>query len=878
MLRLSKIFRPVLLLTFLSLNIHAQNSISPDSLVGLFNKQLDIFPMEKIYVQTDKPFYIGGENVWFRIFLTNALTNTPDSTSRYVYGELISPLDELITRVKIRPQDGAYFGYFALPETLPEGNYMLRFYTKFMEGRGEEYFFKRQIRVGDPLSAYYYTKATFAADENKKRINAQFQFINAYQNEVFLPEKVRYRDKNGEMKQLKMDKDSLLRLSLNISDLKKQIVYLEYDYDGKFHNEYIPITLPNEDFDVSFFPEGGHLPSDTYVKVGFKALNSRGLSENISGSIIGADGDTLSTFSSKHAGMGSFSFFASAGKQYKAVCKNEKGIEKNFSLPVAQDSAVSLSVVNHREKLMISVVKSEKFLLQSPLYIIAHSRGLLISILEWNNSKSFVSIPIKDFPSGIAQILLVDAQMNPISERLTFIINEDDFAKTAFAKDKERYGNREKVSVDLRLNGASDTPLEGNFSVSVTDDSDVKPDSTVDIYSSMLLTSELRGYIEDPAFYFRNRDVLTDFCLDELMLTQGWRRYNIAGLLKGKLEPPRGVLELGEAISGLVRGGILLYSPAKENPVTAVSFENGFFNQTFTDAQGRFFMAVPELPDSSRFVVQATTKKGGSRVELLLDSITYPQPNFNFPLKRSERELNFSNFIGKADRKYVYENGMRTIYLDEVVVTAKRTEKKGKSSYSSAFSTIVSNDEIEKLHARSILDVLRTIGGVMVIGEKVSIRGGGDPLVMIDDFEYPADELSGIIIEDVDQVEVMKGAEAAIFGMRGGNGVILISTKRGFDQALRKSEKFNIKPLMPLGYQKPKEFYAPKYETAAEINDSKPDLRTTIYWNPNVKFTGGKAQLSFYSADTPSTYSVIVEGISSDGKLIRIKETVSTLK
>ena len=109
-------------------------------------------------------------------------------------------------------------------------------------------------------------------------------------------------------------------------------------------------------------------------------------------------------------------------------------------------------------------------------------------------------------------------------------------------------------------------------------------------------------------------------------------------------------------------------------------------------------------------------------------------------------------------------------------------------------------------------------------------------------------------IEDVAQIDVYGNA-------------INIRTKRGMWHT--SNPKFNIKPAMPLGYQLPVEFYSPKYDTQEKIDDSKPDLRTTIYWKPNVITDDrGNAKLDFYTADDPGTYSVIIEGVSEDGKLI----------
>jgi TonB-dependent SusC/RagA subfamily outer membrane receptor len=467
-----------------------------------------------------------------------------------------------------------------------------------------------------------------------------------------------------------------------------------------------------------------------------------------------------------------------------------------------------------------------------------------------------------------------------VSERLIFVINENDLAQLSFTTDKTDYKKRDSVFAQINISNREQQALTGNVSLSVTSDRDVLPDTTVNVLSTLLLTSELKGYIESPAYYFIGRNHTKMYHLDMLMLTQGWRRYDVSSILKGKIKTPKSYLELGPTLSGMVRGGLLMTNPAANYPVSIISMEQGLFGQTITDNKGRFVFNIPEVCDSTSFVVQATTPKKGSRVELLLDSVTYPKSLFTLPQTQMGNRNIFEKYLGKADDKFIQENGMHTIYLDEVVVTAKQNRmKKGQSPYSSPFNTLITAEEIEKRRPHNLLSLLATIGGVVVSGDKVSIRNNGEPLILVDGVQVENDYLSMFEIDDLDEIEIVKdGAQSVIFGSRGANGVIMITTKQGFDQALRKMERFNIKPIMPFGYQSPKEFYSPVYATPEELSNNVPDLRTTIYWNPNVKIVDGKATTNFYTADDSTTYSVIIEGITDDGKLIYAKETIAKTK
>jgi len=223
---------------------------------------------------------------------------------------------------------------------------------------------------------------------------------------------------------------------------------------------------------------------------------------------------------------------------------------------------------------------------------------------------------------------------------------------------------------------------------------------------------------------------------------------------------------------------------------------------------------------------------------------------------------------------------MRMINLPEVQIRAIYEDKnKYKSTYYSSPDYSFSEEEISRFASTDIRNLLYMVPGVMVVGNNISIRGArGDPLILIDDIAYtPSDGESAIdilnmlSIHDIGQLDVLKNVNnLAMFGMRGANGVISIHTKRG--EINTPLPSFNIKQIIPLGHQLPVEFYSPKYDSKESIENPMPDLRTTIYWKPNVQTDEeGKAKLDFYTADDPATYSVIIEGVSNDGRLIHYR-------
>ena len=135
------------------------------------------------------------------------------------------------------------------------------------------------------------------------------------------------------------------------------------------------------------------------------------------------------------------------------------------------------------------------------------------------------------------------------------------------------------------------------------------------------------------------------------------------------------------------------------------------------------------------------------------------------------------------------------------------------------------------------------------------------------------EHLNMVNVHDVVQIDILKNADnTVIYGFRGVNGVIAIYTKKGTTNNIV-DRPFHIKTVLPLGYQKPVEFYAPKYDTPAQ--NTKPGLRTTIHWQPNITTDeNGTASFSFYTADAPATYTVVIEGITEDGKIVYKRDKI----
>ena len=159
----------------------------------------------------------------------------------------------------------------------------------------------------------------------------------------------------------------------------------------------------------------------------------------------------------------------------------------------------------------------------------------------------------------------------------------------------------------------------------------------------------------------------------------------------------------------------------------------------------------------------------------------------------------------------------------------------------------------------------------MVSGDDIVIRGVGtllgssEPLFLLDGFPVDKEVILSTNMVDIDKVEVLKGNDAAIYGLRGSNGVVSVFTKRG--DSLQQPVAGDIPGTIIekiKGFAPYCEFYSPAY-SEENINSEIPDYRTTLYWNPEVILENGEAEVSFFTCDNVSEYTIFVEGITEDG-------------
>jgi hypothetical protein len=852
-------------------------------------------PVEKVYLQLDKPYYATGDDIWFKAYVTIGSQHQLTNLSGVLNVELIDDKDSVKQHIKLPLINGLTYGDFALPDTLAEGNYRIRAYTNWMRNAGPEYFFDQHISIVNAVDNKVNARAayTFATQNGQQKVNAIINYTDpeglAYSNK-----EVKYSVELGP-KQIARGKgltDDKGNISLSfINTLKEPVnsgrITTNIQIDkSSLVTKILPVKATSGNVDVQFFPEGGSLITGVTSKIAFKAVGADGLGTDIKGTVTDDAGNTVTTFSSQHLGMGEFMLNPQAGKTYKAHIIYADGSDNTIALPKTLDRGY-VFVVDSKDssKLKIKITTNIQTIESDPddtLSLIAQCDGGVYYAAKSNPGvSSFVATLDKNrFPSGVVQFTLFSSKGEPLNERLVFIQNNDQLKLDV--KAEKTYAPRQKVKIQLNATNADAKPVVGSFSVAVTDETKVPQDENFasTILTNLLLTSDLRGYVEQPNYYFNNISEKTRADMDVLMLTQGYHRFEWKKVLNDDLPEATYQPEKTLRISGHITtlGG----KPVPNGKVTLLSTGHGtFFADTVTDENGRFAFNNMAFPDSIKFVIQARTGKDRRNVKIELDDVI-PQ-GADHDKNAADVQVNIydglSSYVQSSkdlfNQQLKYGLAKHTIVLKEVVITDKRLKIKSSSNLNGPGNAdqVLIGDEIP-VGCSTLDQCLQGVlfGVVFRNGIPYSTRGGM-MTVSLDGVFISSDEFDMINIADIGSIEVLRTiAYMGIYGSQSGpGGVILLTSKTGDELS---KERYNqpipgIVVYTPIGYSKIRTFYSPQYDDP-KTNQAIADQRSTIYWNPNIITNkSGNASFEYFNAGSKGTYRVIIEGIDIDGNLAR---------
>lgn len=857
-------------------------------------------PIEKAYLHFDKPYYAIADTMWFKGYVTSE-QNVPSPLSKILYVELWSANnDSLVHSLRLPVKQGMAAGNLPVsPLHFKQGNYYVRAYTQWMLNFDADYFFYKNIAIGEAIDKQLLTHIIFSNQETNQDIKttARIQFKDL-SKKPFANKTVNWQiysdfdeyskgksitDANGfatitvSSKNGKLIKNGNILTNITINE--KETLPASFGLKQAFSN-----------IDFQFFPESGTFLEGVPNQMGFKAVKSDGLSIAANGTIIDDAGATIAHFTSGFAGMGSFFITPQAGKNYKAKISFKNGTSQTIDLPQATNNGAALQITNRTaDTLSLRILPTAAFLANhknQPFSIIGINSNVIYYAAQTilKGDVATLKVPTAQFPSGIAQFTLFSSDNKPQAERLAFIYHPTQLRITA-KSDLPAYKIRQKVKLNLTSTSFA-TPAPAVFSVAVTDETKVpvNEDAETTILSSLLLSADLKGYIEKPNYYFNKTNEKKLAELDQLMLTQGYRRFNYANILANKYPRVSLLPEQGITVSGTLRD--MTGMPVKKGPMLLMVQDKPISAETTTSNMGVFKFDNLNLPDSSQVTISAKYAANGANLMIMLDGIPGAakgkNPNSFDELINIDTTL--SNYLNNSAKQYRY---LRTLKGVEVKSIVRKKINHNDFPTLSGLSSIADREidgsafqgcnlllECLKIRAAGLTfdsnDQKFYVSRDYNTGRRIPVQ------VFINGMPIDAMAINNTPPSEVDNVEIFLTDQlGTVNRMYNSNGVLAIYTKKKpVGQKISKQELIDLLPkknqitLSPQGYAKQREFYSPKYLPGKIYNHT--DLRTTIYWNPSV-FTDaqGNASLEFNNADGKGVYKVVVEGIDKDGNLGR---------
>lgn len=754
----------------------------PDDIRARFTQYASKALQEKLYVHTDKDFYLAGEIIWFKLYNVDGTHHRPLDLSKVAYVELLDKDNKPAMQGKIALSKGQGDGSFFLPASIPTGNYLLRAYTNWMKNFGADYFFHKPVHIVN----------TFKAGQPAVRDTTQ-----------------RY--------------------------------------------------------DVQFLPEGGHLVKGIESKVAFRVTNQYGKGQSFSGMVLNENNDTLLRFHPHAFGMGHFLFTPDKTGPYRAVITLHNGETIYRNLPAVQEQGYVLRVTEEGGGNVQAVVTSS-IAGDREVYLFVHTRQdiKLAEKKSLQNGMAVFSVNPDQLGEGISHFTVFDQRQQPVCERLYFK-RPNNLLQVKAGTDLPQYGHRKTVTVNIQSSRAG-LPASASLSLSVYRADSLQQQQQGNIFTWLWLSSDLKGMIESPEYYFSENTPGVREALDNLMLVHGWRRFNWNSLLVAKNFTFDHAPEFdGHIISGRIVSG------DNATPLTDVrSFLSvpGYpiqFYTTASDGDGIVRFDVRNYFGRNDVVLQADVRhlhnyriEGINPFHEKYALITLPPLHVAAHLAPQLRERHvqmqvhntydaekISQFAApEVDTLAFYGIPSRKYWLDDYV----------------RFTTM---EEVLREYVPEVA-VRRREGQLhlLVFHPEQDLFFNTDPLILLDGVPVTNEEIMSYDPLKVKKLEVV--TEKYINGLFTYDGIVSFTTYHG------DLEDFKLNPkavkLDYEGLQLKREFYAPAYETPEQVASRLPDFRNVLYWSPDITTDdNGNAQATFYTSDIKGRFVAILEGLDEQG-------------
>lgn len=637
---------------------------------------------------------------------------------------------------------------------------------------------------------------------------------------------------------------------------------------------------PNQDSSliVNFYPEGGTLMTGINSTIALRIGNKNGTPLSINGYLKDSRDTVITQFSTNAYGLGKFDFEPSRNRKYKIII-NWHGKDFSYPLPPFNFFAGQLSVLKQPAGYKFRVLLEDSIYRKDfETYLIGISKDSLI-FASIGRGQYEVSVDEQKLPEGIATFYLFDKGLKLLSERKIYV--HDNSVRIKASTDKNVYGLKEKVTLNLSIADAAQHPITSLITVSAAD-----------------------TLVADPAGNCTMHDVVPDEeAIDNFFLAQNEcltiEEKELFMMVKGNSYQKISNSATQNASSHIdsllyIKGTVLndKNEPSVNSVITLLSNSGNTIMKTdTTDNKGRFRFALEDYADSTQFAIEVRDLKGRiQHLNIVLDTIHYPKVNTPIAFKK------YSSLQTKDLKKYFnnyYDAELAgSISRDKKSLSPVTLRSRKKINYDdskrvSASSAIISSDELDE--RRSVGNAVLSVGGMHILNGILIINGptaikvpdvSSEPLLLVDGVKVTLfsesnvgqnsptlSYLNSLNPKDIDFIEILRGADGANYGVRGGNGVILInllSTRKN-----SKADESNLKMFYAKGVSIPIVFPTSDYKEKDARPVSTSDVRSTLFWNGNylLKDTADAA-FTFYTSDIPATYKITITAVTIRGDIV----------
>ena len=661
---------------------------------------------------------------------------------------------------------------------------------------------------------------------------------------------------------------------------------------GTEKNKTIANTTASNNIKLQFFPEAGQMVAGLSSSVAFKAIDEYNHPVNVSGSILNSKNKTVASFLSVHNGMGILKLIPETGETYTAVI-NENAVTKKFDFPVVLEEGITLAADNsNASKTFIKLERSQKNKERyNNLLLVAQQNYEVVYManINFDEGQDAVAINKKNLAAGILQITVFSLDGIPLASRSVFISNYDEPPLLVSSVNNNKRA-KNIISIDLSQFKNPDAAvciINSQAEVSSRDQN---------IFSGLLLSSDIKGNIYQPAAYFKDKSSTTLQQLDLLMMVHAWSRFNWTDVMALKFPTLKYSFETSLSISGKVMqvNGKSALKSGKINLIIKGEDSTTIMSEASANANSDFVVSDIDFKKEATIYYQGTNQKS----ENALVSV-----KINAAFIDSLRQLNFSSAhtdnngtgsLPPALHEILFEkekddaNDKRKL-LQEVIVKSRKLSFVDSVNKLYASSIFENSDQTLVMDGGNYFDIWqylqRMVPGISInktdTGTQINFSryaglnlfSGDGPNSSVQFFlnEVPVspDVIDVVNPSDVGIIKIFKGVTAIALGVD--RGAIAIYTNKAVPTRDWRIKGFDF--IKKTGYSVSREFYAMDYALLNTESDFT-DVRPTLYWNSHVTIKNGKAVVEYYNDDISKKATITLEGIDANGKLIYLEKIV----